>query len=224
VNHLISYRNFGFDSSQHLVSIYLRQNDTVDVAAGYFEVDSGTYIFDLDPVMNLPRGYRFDYKKGYTGAQSYVETHLMYYNSQNQLIKDSGLLNLPGQNSNPVTKYYTYSGTTMFCNSFLTGAPFFKDTIMTSSGNFIYFSTNYSDGNGGWTNQFRSTVTYSSAQNPLYSTDLSNSLGAFLLVEGIDDFISKNLTNNDGFSWVTGSNGKITSGSAPNGNYTTYSY
>jgi hypothetical protein len=67
-------------------------------------------------------------------------------------------------------------------------------------------------------------MTYSSAGNPLYSTDLSNSLGAFLLVEGIDDFISKNLMNNNGYSWVNGSNGQVISGSAPNGDYTTYSY
>jgi hypothetical protein len=223
-NHLISYRNFNFDSSRHLVSIYRRQNDTLDVSTGYFEVDSGTYLFDLDPVTYIPKGYRSDYKKGYIGAQTYVETHLMYYNSQSQLIKDSGILNLPGQNPNPVTKYYTYSGTTTVCNSFLSGQPFTRDTIITSNGNIIYFSSNDTDGNGGWTNQLRSTVAYSSAQNPLYSTDLSNILGAFLLVERIDDFISINLFNNNGYSWINGSNGKVTSGSAPNGDYTTYSY
>jgi hypothetical protein len=222
--HLISYRNFSFDSSQHLVRIYVRQNDTLDVIAPDVEVDSGTYLLDLDPVTYLPRGYRLDYKKGYQGAQSYVETHLLYYNSQKQLIKDSGLMALPGQNPNPVTKYYTYLGATTLCNSFWNGAPFFRDTIITSNGNVNYYSTNYSDGNGGWTNQFRGTMTYSTAQNPLYSTDLSNNLGAFLLIEGIDDFISKNLSNNNGINWVTGSNGKVTSGAAPNGDYVTYSY
>jgi hypothetical protein len=213
-NHLISYRNFSFDSSQHLVSVYLRQNDTIDVSTGLFLVDSGTYYFNLNPSTNLPDGYYSVYKKSYTGAQTNIETHLMYYNSQNQLIKDSGLLNLAGQNPNPPTSYFTYSGNTIICNSYLGGSPFLTDTLIMSNGNLIYFHKE----------TFVYTPTYSTAANPFYTPELSNSLGAFLMIEGIGEFISKNLPDDNGFTWVTGNNGMISSGSSPNGDYVQFTY
>jgi hypothetical protein len=213
-NHLISFRNFTFDSSQHLASVFLRQNDTTDVSTGYFEIDSGSFHFDIDPAANLPKGYWSDYKKGYFGAQIVIETHLMYYNSQDLLIKDSGLLAIPGQNPNPPTRYYTYSGNTIISNSYLSGSLFLTDTLITSNGNVIYFNKE----------NVAFTATFSTASNPLYNAELSNSLGAFLLVEGISDFMSKNLSNNDGFTWVTGGNRKIESGSAPTGDYVTFTY
>lgn len=222
-NHILELRTYLYDSSQNLAGIFFRQNDTTNVGAGTFTVDSGSYRFDVDPATNLPSGYLLDYRKGSVGGQTVIESHLLHYNSQHQLIKDSGLLAVPGQNPNPPTKYYLPAGNTIVCNTFRNGSASQTDTLISANGNLVYAASYLSNGSG-WTKTFSSSYTYSKAASPFYNHGLSNSLGAFLMVEGIGDFLSINLTNNNGFTWVVGGNQKVASGSTPNGDYASFTY
>ena len=222
-NHILNLRTYLYDSSQNLAGVFFRENDTTNVGAGIFTVDSGSYRFHVDPATNLPSGYLLDYRKGSVGGQTVVESHLLYYNPQHQLIKDSGLLAVSGQNPNPPTKYYLPAGNTIVCNTFRNGSASQKDTLISANGNLVYAASYLSNGSG-WTKAFSISYTYSTAAGPFYNQGLSNSLGAFLMEEGIGDFLSKNLTNNNGFAWVVGGNGKVASGSTPNGDYASFTY
>jgi hypothetical protein len=216
--------SFKYDSNKTLASVALNQTDTV---SGVRNVDSGSYFFDVNQTADLPIGYIVDYKKPGM-AESQTETHVFYYNGQNQLIKDSGYSVVAGPNPNVPTRYYTYSGNTIVVNSFENSPSgwnkFIIDTLITSNGNLVYQSE-YINSGGNWVlGSSTSFSNYSTFVNPFYDQGLAYTLGAFLVREGIGDFISKNLPAENGFTWVKNPAGKVVSGSAANGTYVLYGY
>jgi hypothetical protein len=60
---------------------------------------------------------------------------------------------------------------------------------------------------------------YATNANPFYDKGLSYSFGGFLLLEGIEDFLSKNIANDVGFTFMTDSKGRVVSALAPDGSY-----
>jgi hypothetical protein len=225
-NHLILYRVYKYDSNYNLAGISLRQNDTV---GGLVYVDSGSYYFNVDQVANLPTGYTSIYRKS-TYTQAQVETHALYFNSQKQVVKDSGLTVISGDNPNAATKYYYYTANTVARNSWMhsSGAwnMFLIDSLFMESGNVMHYAQ-YSNGGSGnsWVVSDQYWIgNYSSNANPFYDQGLSYSFGGYLLLEGIEDFLSKNLANDAGFTFTTDSKGRVVSGIAADGSYIQITY
>jgi len=224
--HKISYRVYKYDSNDNLAGISLRTNDTI---GGTVYVDSGSYYFSVDQVANLPTGYTSIYRKSsYTKAQ--IETHSLYFNSGKQVIKDSGLTVISGDNPNAPTKYYTYTSNTVARDSWQNGPGgwnrFLIDSLFTVSGNVMHYAQ-YSNGGSGnnWTVSDQWWIgVYSSNPNPFYDQGLSYSFGGYLLLEGIEDFLSKNFANDAGFTFTTDSKGRIVSGTAADGSYVQITY
>src|SRR5664279_2511548 len=95
-SHKIAYRVYKYDSNDNLAGISLRTNDTV---GGTVNVDSGSYYFNVNRTANLPTGYTSIYRKS-TDTKAQVETHSLFFNSQKQVVKDSGLAVISGVNPN----------------------------------------------------------------------------------------------------------------------------
>src|SRR5664279_2054044 len=117
-SHKIAYRVYKYDSNDNLAGISLRTNDTV---GGMVNVDSGSYFFSVDQKANLPTGYTSVYRKS-SNSQAQIETHALYFNSQKQVIKDSGLSVISGDNPNAPTRYYAYTDNTVARNSWQHGS------------------------------------------------------------------------------------------------------
>jgi hypothetical protein len=224
--HIISYHIFKYDSNNNLAGISLLQYDT---AGGIVFVDSGSYYFSVDPVADLPTGYTSVYLQ-HSKTQAQIETHALYFNNQKQVIKDSGVSVLSGDNQNAATKYYTYSANTFVSNWYSHATPgwnkFLIDSVITSNGNVasgIQYDNNGSGNNWVVSSQYTETD-YSTYPNPFFDQGLSYSFGAFLLMEGINDFLSKNLANDSGFVWTTDTKGRVITGLAPDGSYVQYTY
>jgi len=225
-DHKISYRVYKYDSNNNLAGISLRTNDTV---GGVVNIDSGSYFFNVDQVANLPTGYTSVYKK-YTNTQAQIETHKLYFNSQKQVVKDSGISVISGDNPNAPTRYYTYTTTTVVRDSWMHTANgwnmFLIDSLFTVNGNTVHFAQYANGGSGNnWVVSGQWWVGYySTYANPFYDKGLSYSFGGYLLLEGIEDFLSKNLANDIGFIFNTDSKGRVDSGTAPDGSYIQITY
>jgi hypothetical protein len=226
INHKISYRVYKYDSNDNLAGISLRNNDTI---GGSVYVDSGSYYFSVDQKANLPTGYTSVYRKP-SNTQAQIETHALYFNSQKQVVKDSGLSVISGDNPNAPTKYYTYTANTVARTSWQHGSggwnQFLIDSLFTSGGNVGHYAQ-YSNGGSGsnWVVSDQWWVgIYAPNTNPFYDQGLSYSFGGYLLLEGIEDFLSKNFANDAGFTFTTDSKGRIVSGTAADGSYVQITY
>jgi hypothetical protein len=225
-NHRILYRVYKYDSNFNLAGISLRENDT---AGGVVNVDSGSYYFNVDQAANLPTGYTSVYKKS-SFSQAQVETHALYFNSQKQVVKDSGVSVISGNNPNPPTKYYIYTATTVARNSWIHSSGgwniYLIDSLFTVGGNVVHYAQYANGGSGNnWIVSGQYWVgNYSTYANPFYDKGLSYSFGGYLLLEGIEDFLSKNLANDVGFTFTTDSKGRVVSGTATDGSYFQITY
>jgi hypothetical protein len=226
VNHQIFFRVYKYDSFKNLAGIYVRQNDT---AGGTVYVDSGSYYFNVNQTANLPTGYTSVYRKS-TYSQAQIETHALYFNSQKQVIKDSGLSVISGDNPNAPTKNYVYTDNTVSRESFSHAGggwnKFLIDTLYLVSGDVRHYAQ-YSNGGSGnsWTVSDQYWVgVYSSYANPFYNSGLSYSFGGFLLMERIEDFLSKDLANDPGYTFLLDGKGRVVSGTAANGSYIQITY
>lgn len=220
-DHKISFRVYKYDSNDNLAGITLRTNDTV---GGTVFVDSGSYYFNVNQTANLPTGYTSIYRKS-TDTKAQIETHTLFFNSQKQVVKDSGVTVISGDNPNPPTKYYTYTGSTVARDSWMHSAAgwnmFLIDSLFTYSGNVMHYAQ-YSNGGSGnnWVVSGQWWVgVYAPEANPFYDKGLSYSFGGYLLLEGIEDFLSQNIANDIGFTFLTDSKGRVVSGAAPDGSY-----
>jgi hypothetical protein len=183
----------------------------------------------VDQSADLPTGYTSIYKKS-TDSKAQVETHSLFFNSQKQVVKDSGLSVISGNNPNAPTKYYTYTGNTVARDSWIqSGAGWNKyliDSIFTYAGNVMHYAQ-YSNGGSGnnWVVSEQWWVgVYAPEANPFYNKGLSYSFGGYLLMEGIEDFLSVNIANDIGFTFVKDSKGRVVSGTAPDGSYMQVTY
>jgi len=225
-NHLIAYRTYKYDSNSNLAGISMRQDDSV---GGNVYVDSGSYYFNVDQVANLPTGYTSVYRKS-SNTQAQIETHALYFNSQKQVVKDSGLTVISGDSPYVATKYYTYTNNTVARDSWSHASGgwnmFLIDSLFTESGNVMHYAQYANGGSGNnWvvSNQYW-IGNYSSFANPYYDQGLSYSFGGYLLLEGIDDFLSKNIADDAGFTFATDSKGRVVSGTAADGSYIQVTY
>jgi hypothetical protein len=225
-NHLILYRIYKYDSFENLAGISLRQNDTV---GGTVYVDSGSYYFNVNQSANLPTGYTYVYRKS-SNTQAQVETHALYFNSGKQVIKDSGLAVISGDNPNAPTRYYYYTDNTVARTSWVrTGGTynqFLIDSLYTASGDVGHYAQYANGGSGNnWvvSGQYWIGI-YSPYANPFYDQGLSYSFGGFLLLEGIEDFLSKDLANDPGYTFSLDSKGRVVSGTAADGSYIQVTY
>jgi hypothetical protein len=224
--HLISYRVYKYDSNDNLAGISLRQNDTV---GGIVYVDSGSYFFNVDQVANLPTGYTSVYRKA-SMTQTQIEKHTLYFNSQKQVVKDSGITVISGANPNAPTKYYSYSTKTVARNSWIQSSAgwnmYLIDSLFTESGNVMHYAQYANGGSGNnWVVSGQYWIgNYSPYANPFYDQGLSYSFGGYLLLEGIEDFLSKNLANDTGFTFTTDSKGRVVSGTAADGSFIQITY
>jgi hypothetical protein len=225
-DHKINYRVYKYDSNDNLAGISLRTNDTVN---GTVNVDSGSYYFNVDQSADLPTGYTSIYKKS-TDSKAQVETHTLFFNSQKQVVKDSGISVISGNNPFPPTKYYTYTGNTVARDSWIqSGAGWNKyliDSIFTYAGNVMHYAQ-YSNGGSGnnWVVSEQWWVgIHAPEANPFYNKGLSYSFGGYLLMEGIEDFLSTNIANDIGFTFMKDSKGRVVSGTAPDGSYMQVTY
>ncbi len=225
-DHTISFDTYKYDSNNNLAGVSVRQTDT---AGGIIFVDSGSYFFNVDQAADLPTGYTSIYRK-HSDSKAQVETHTLFFNSQKQVIKDSGVTVISGNNPNAATKYYTYTGNTIiskwWANSAQGWNAYLIDSVNISNGNVSSFYQYNNGGSGNnWVLASQYTETnYSNYKNPFYDPGLSYSFGAFLLLEGINDFLSKSLVNVDGFTWVTDNQGRVVSGMAADGSYVQFTY
>jgi hypothetical protein len=224
--HEIIYRVYQYDSNFNLAAISLRTNDTV---GGNLLVDSGSYYFTVNQAANLPTGYTSIYKKS-SDAQAQIETHTLFFNSQKQVIKDSGVTVISGSNPNPPTKYYFYTSNTVARNSWMHSSAgwnmFLIDSLFTSSGNVVHYAQ-YSNGGSGnnWVVSGQYWVgIYSPDANPFYDKGLAYSFGGYLLLENIQDFLSINIANDTGFTFTKDSKGRVVSGLAADGSYIQVTY
>ncbi len=224
--HKISYRVYKYDSNDNLAGISLRTNDTV---GGTVYVDSGSYYFNVDQKANLPTGYTSIYKKS-SNTLAQIETHALYFNSQKKVVKDSGLTVISGDNPNAPTKYYVYTANSVARDSWQHNGGgwnrFLIDSLFIVSGNVVHYAQ-YSNGGSGnnWVVSGQWWVGfYSTNANPFYDKGLSYSFGGYLLLEGIEDFLSTNFANDAGFTFTTDSKGRILSGTAADGSYVQITY
>jgi hypothetical protein len=225
-DHKIKYEVYKYDSNYNLAGISFLTSDTV---AGVVSVDSGSYFFNVDQKANLPTGYTSIYRKS-TDTKAQVETHTLFFNSKKQVVKDSGVAVISGNNPNPPTKYYAYTDDNVARDTWMHSAAgwnmFLIDSLLITGGNVFHYAQ-YSNGGSGsnWVVSGQWWVgIYDTHANPFYDKGLSYSFGGYLLLEGIEDFLSKNIANDAGFTFMTDSKGRVVSGTAPDGSYLQVTY
>jgi len=154
----------------------------------------------------------------------------LFFNSQKQVVKDSGVAVISGDNPNPPTKYYTYTNSSVARDSWMHLAGgwnmYLIDSLFIVSSNVVHYAQYANGGSGNnWvvSNQWWVGI-YSTYANPFYDKGLSYSFGGYLLLEGIEDFLSKNIANDTGFTFITDSKGRVVSGQAPDGSYIQITY
>ena len=187
-------------------------------------LDSGTYYFTMNASNTHPSSYKLIYRKYYQ-TDAVVENHMFFYDDSNRVILDS-MISTTSTEENIKEIHYAYFPETVVLHIYQEGKFDLLDSILSSAGNFNYFSESYPDGNA-WSKNFsykREVLTNYS--NPFYSTALSKSLGAFYIVENNIDFLSENLTTLEGFfyTWNIDTNGRVLDGTAPDGSFVKFTY
>ncbi len=225
-DHFILFRIYKYDSNKNLAGIFFRQNDTI---TGSVYVDSGSYYFNVDQSANLPTGYTYVHRNA-SNTQAQIETHKLYFDDQKRVVKDSGAAVISGDIPNAPTKYFFYTDNTVARNSWIHSGSawnmYLIDSLFTEGGNVKHYAQYGNGGSGNtWniTNQYWVGV-YSDYNNPFYDKGLSYSFGGFLLLEGISDFLSKNLANDAGYTFTTDSKGRVISGTRADGSYILITY
>ena len=220
-HHAVRVRRYGYDSNKNLVYIYIQENDTTGNQYDY--VDSGSYYFTINSSTNLPTGYHEEYYKDYSMNTS-SEDHVLYFNDQKQLIKDSLSKAINSQASMDTyayidqtivrTSYYFYQ------NAFNVA---YTDSMYLVNGNMSRkVSYDYNPGYPLLYNDW--TLNYSTYANPFYIHAISSGMGGLLITEGIEDFISPKMAiydsdTKESMTFVTDSKGRIISGTAPDGGF-----
>ena len=183
----------------------------------------------MNQTANLPTGYTYVHRNS-SNTQAQIETHQLFFNDKKQVIKDSGVSVISGDNPNAPTKYFFYTENTVARNSWIHSGSewnmYLIDSLFTEGGNVKHYAQ-YSNGGSGNTwivsNQYWVGI-YSPNNNPFYDQGLSYSFGGFLLLEGISDFLSKILANDAGYTFTTDSKGRVVSGTAADGSYIQITY
>jgi hypothetical protein len=221
-------RNFSYDQNQQLGAVHTHTYDTL---GGQAYLDSSLITYPSSSPTTPPASYDILWVMGSVNpVQSATEHHLLYYDGQNRIVKDSisgktNISNSPNSyttnfiygNSNIIAQYLYQNPSGPDINSMVALDTF---TIVSGNlGNTIQYNVQPGD-----TSFYRSdSYLFSNSKNPLYESTLANRLGAVLRFNNIGDFISPYLmsqwTMNMGgnqftrnYNWVTDSLGRVTQG------------
>ncbi len=223
-------RNFTYDQNQELGAVHTHTYDTL---GGQAFLDTSLITYPSSSPTTPPASYDITWVMGSVNpVQGASEHHLLSYDAQNRIVKDS--ISSKTDISNPTPKLYTTNF--IYANSNIIAQYLYQnpsgpdinsmvslDTFMLSNGNLgntIQYNVQPGD-----TSFYRSDgYLFSNSKNPLYETTLANRLGAVLRFNNIGDFISPylmsqwtmNLAGNNQFTrnytWVTDSEGRIVQG------------
>jgi hypothetical protein len=196
-------------------------------------IDTGSYYFTIDPSTNLPSSYLSIYNK--TGYPSPAhEPHLLFYDNQNRIIRDT-ILSDPGNPNDTVAYNYAYSGANIVCTRYsrdifnpanltyewgLT----FTDTMIVNNGNLIRQTVNSLLGTAWSQDYFYGVNNYTAYANPLYNPHLSQSLGVIFRNANVMDCLSRNLPADGIVNWTKDANGRVVTTLAADGTVTSYKY
>ena len=225
-----SVRNFTYDQNQALGAVHTYTYDTI---GGQAFLDTSLITYPSSSATTPPASYDITWVMGSVNpAQGATEHHLLYYDGQSRIVKDS--TSSKTDISNPTPKLYTTNF--IYANSNIIVQYLYQnpsgpdinsmvglDTFMLANGNLgntIQYNVVPLD-----TGFYRSdSYLYSASKNPLYESTLANRLGAALRFNNIGDFISPylmsqwtmNLAGNNQFTrnynWVTDSLGRVVQG------------
>ena len=214
---------FNYDANQNIAKISFL---ILDTSGEEVLIDSGSYSFTYTSGSNLPSGYTYNYHntmpvRGYDGL-SQLETHLLYYNSDQRLIKDSGLDYRP-------TSYFNYSGNTITYSTWLhygdSLVSYYRDSVLLDDQGMLAFNYQINKNGENWDIYTIPYQNNANLNNPLYRKNLSGSLGILFLAQDLGDFISRDLmTEYVTFDWITNSSGRVFGNLPGNGEIIQFTY
>jgi hypothetical protein len=223
-------RNFSYDQNQQIGAVYTH---TYDTSGGQAYLDSSLITYPSSSATTPPASYDIVWIVGTTTpASGATEHHLLYYDGQERIIKDStsSKTNISNANPNLFTTYFVYNNSTIVAQSLYPDPNNPGSGLMNALDTFSLFNSNlvnsiqYNVAVGDTTIYRTDTYLFSTSKNPLYESTLANRLGAALRFNNIGDFISPYLmsqwtTNMGGnsqftrnYNWVTDSLGRVVQG------------
>jgi hypothetical protein len=223
-------RNFSYDQNQELGAVYTHTYDTL---GGQAYLDSSLITYPSSSATTPPASYDIVWIVGTTTpATGATEHHLLYYDGQDRIIKDSTSSKTVIANTNPnlFTTYFIYNNSTIVAQYLYPDPNHPGSSLMNALDTFSLFNANlvnsiqYNVAVGDTSVLRTDTYLYSTSKNPLYESTLANRLGAALRFNDIGDFISPYLmsqwTSNSAatgqftrnYNWVTDSLGRVTQG------------
>ena len=216
-------QNFNYDGNQNITGLTFSIADT---SGSEVATNNGDYSFTYTAGSNLPSAYIYHYHnillaRGYDGgAQS--ESHLLYYNSDNRLIKDSGLFNMP-------TTYFSYSGNTITWSIWIhdgdSVVSYYRDSVVLDNQGMLAFNYQFNKNGASWNINTISYMNNENLKNPFYQKNRSESLGILFLAQNLGDFISADLMTEFGSSgWITDSWSRVVSNVPENGEIIQFTY
>lgn len=199
---------FEFNTANQLVSINILNFDTSTAPRTFLFYDTAQITFSYKDANSPASSYTFSWYDGnvYPATQG-TENHILLYDSQGRMIKDSMSSDIDSSNPNPLLLNTIFSYQPGYIlmkegnqNIYYPDGIFQNglDTItlqngnITSNNNYYVFSTSvtlYESDHSDFLTQ----------KNPIYRSDIANSLGPLLqsyyfhMIEYIGDFISVNL-------------------------------
>jgi hypothetical protein len=223
-------RNFSYDQNQQLGAVHTH---TYDTSGAQVYLDSSLITYPSSSATTPPASYDIVWMVGTTiPASGATEHHLLYYDAQDRIIKDSitSKTNISNTSPNLFTTKFIYT------NSMIVAQLLYPDpnhpglNLMNALDTFTLLNGNLVNNiqyvvAPGDTTIFRDDVfQFSTNKNPLYEASLSNRLGAVLRFTNIGDFISPYLMSQwtgylvsngqftRNYNWVTDSAGRVVQG------------
>ncbi len=215
--------NLSYDANQNITNISFL---ILDTGGGEVAVASGNYSFTYTSGNSLPSGYIYNYHhtieaRGYDGG-SQSETHFLYYNDDHQLVKDSGLNNMP-------TSYFSYSDKMITYSTWVhdwdSVVSFYRDSLILDDQGMLAFNYQINKNGANWDTYMIPYVKNENLTNPLYTKNLSGSLGILFLARDLGDFISRDLmTEYVSYNWTSDSRGRVFGNETGNGYIIQFTY
>lgn len=202
--HSRSAESFSYNEQKQLVSFRIYHYDSTLGP----NLDSVLITFSYTDNNFPPAAYDLTwFNDTLTPPNGYTAHHLLFYDDQKRVVEDSATSSLDG--SLALDKYFYNSGSIVAGRArFETGVPDYilweVDTLFISAGNVDHRSIYDVQGTFGGQQHYTltynyfeelSSYQYSSDSNPLFETDLSNSLGPLLVAGNIGDYFSPKLMN-----------------------------
>jgi hypothetical protein len=223
-------RNFSYDQNQQLGAVHTH---TYDTSGAQVYLDSSLITYPSSSATTPPASYDIVWMIGTTiPASGATEHHLLYYDTQDRIVKDSitSKTNISNTSPNLFTTKFIYTNSTIIAQLVYPDPnnPGFSlmnalDTFTLLNGSLIN-NAQYTVAPGDTILISNDAYLFSTFKNPLYEASLSNRLGAVLRFNNIGDFISPYLmrqwTSKMGtsipatrnYDWVTDSIGRVVQG------------